>query len=133
MPVPWLPEPTGERPVGTTSVHLTDTSRPDPWVAAVSARELMVSLWYPAMPSDGRLAQYMTPAGAIHASFTDLALLADQVGIDVGAGLPGARSLDITRAYVRAFFNQHLRDSPQALLDYPSPRYPEVTFCSPGG
>ena len=61
MPVPWLPEPTGERPVGTTSVHLTDTSRPDPWVAAVSARELMVSLWYPAMPSDGRRAQYMTP------------------------------------------------------------------------
>jgi len=353
--MPWLPEPTGERPVGTTSVHLTDTSRPDPWVPAVSARELMVSLWYPAMSSDGRRAQYMTPAeselqltsrditgvqpdtlstvrtnavvdatpagrphsvplvvlspgftnsrstltglaedlashgyvvagidhtyesfgtafpdgrvttclarearrpgsgfwekiaagraadvsfvlgaltgahpdwpgaglidpsrmamaghsiggasaiaamladsriragidmdgvtvapipgdglsrpflflgkqsnytpgaegnaiawerdwalmtgwkrwlvvaGAIHASFTDLALLADQVGIDVGAGLPGARSLDITRAYVRAFFDQQLRDRPQALLDQPSPRYPEVTFCSPGG
>ena len=68
---------------------------------------------------------------AIHASFTDLALLADQIGIDVGAGLPGARSLDITRAYVRAFFDQHLRDRPQALLDQPSPRYPEVTFCFP--
>jgi len=68
---------------------------------------------------------------AIHASFTDLALLADQVGIDAGAGLSGARSLDITRAYVRAFFDQHLRDKPQALLDQPSPRYPEVTFCSP--
>ena len=68
--------------------------------------------------------------GAIHASFTDLALLADQVGIDTGAALPGARSLDITRAYVRAFFDQHLRSKPQALLDQPSPRYPEVTFCS---
>ena len=45
--------------------------------------------------------------------------------------LPGARSLDITRAYVRAFFDQHLRGKPQALLDQPSPRYPEVTFCSP--
>jgi len=42
-----------------------------------------------------------------------------------------ARSLDITRAYVRAFFDQHLRGRPQALLDQPSPRYPEVTFCSP--
>jgi len=77
--------------------------------------------------------RWLLVAGAIHASFTDLALLADQVGLDVGAGLPGARSLDITRAYVRAFFDQHLRSRPQALLDQPSPRYPEVTFCSPGG
>src|SRR5271169_2787472 len=351
---PYLPEPTGPCPVGTTSLYLTDASRPDPWAAGVNARELMVSLWYPATPSDGRRAQYMTPAesglqltsrgitgvpqdalsttrtnavsdaappglqcalplvvlspgftnsrstltalaedlashgyiaagidhtyesfattfpdgrvttclareaprsgrgekvvagraadvsfvlseltgahpawpgaglidpsrmamaghsiggaaaipamradsriragidmdgathaqipddglsrpflflgkqspgtpgkrggtastwerdwklltgwkrwllvaGAIHASFTDLGLLADQIGIDTGAALPGARSLDITRAYVRAFFDQHLRSKPQALLDQPSPRYPEVTFCSPGG
>jgi dienelactone hydrolase len=361
---PYLPEPTGPCPVGTTSAWLTDTSRPDPWVSGVNARELMVSLWYPARPSDARRAQYMTPAeselqltsrsitgappdvlskvrtnsavdatpaghqrslplvllspgftnsrsaltalaedlashdyvvagidhtyesfatafpdgrvttclareaprrdrkeevvasraadvcfvlgeltgahaawpgaglidpaqigmaghsaggaatiaamladsricagvdmdgstdapipdeglarpflflgkqsnytpgsgrtvttlrdwklrsgavitwerdwelltgwkrwlvvtGAVHASFTDLALLADQVGVDTGASLPGARSLDITRAYVRAFFDQHLRGRPQALLDQPSPRYPEVTFCCP--
>jgi len=75
--------------------------------------------------------RWLLVAGAIHASFTDLALLADQAGIDVGAGLPGARSLDITRAYVLAFFDQHLRGKPQALLDQPAPRYPEVTFCSP--
>jgi hypothetical protein len=75
--------------------------------------------------------RWLLVAGAIHASFTDLALLADQAGIDAGAGLSGARSLDITRAYVRAFFDQHLRGEPQALLDQPSPRYPEVTFCSP--
>jgi hypothetical protein len=350
---PYLPEPTGPCPVGTTSLCLKDVSRPDPWAAGVDARELMVSLWYPAVPSDGRRARYMTPAesglqltsrgitgvpqdalstvrtnavsdaapagrqrtlplvvlspgftsprstltalaedlashryvvagidhtyesfatafpdgrvttclaraaprrgsgfwekvvagraadvsfvlgeltgvqpawpgaglidpsrmamaghsaggaaaiaamladpriragidmdgttharipdhglsrpflflgkqsnytpggegsvttwerdwelltgwkrwllmaGAIHASFTDLGLLADQIGIDVGAGIPGARSLDITRAYVRAFFDQHLRSRPQALLDQPSRRYPEVTFCSP--
>jgi dienelactone hydrolase len=351
---PSLPEPTGPYPVGTTSLWLTDTSRPDPWAAGVNARELMVSVWYPATPSEGRRARYMTPAeselqltsrgitgvppdalstvrtnavsgatpaghrrslplvvlspgftnsrsaltalaedlashgyvaagidhtyesfatafpggrvttclarqarqrgtgsrekvaagraadvsfvlgeltgahrawpgaglidpsriamaghsaggaaaiaamladsriragidmdgatsaqipaeglarpflflgkqsnytpgsegavttwehdwklltgwkrwllvaGAVHASFTDLALLAEQIGIDIGAGISGARSLDITRAYVRAFFDQHLRGTPQALLDQPSPRYPEVTFCSPG-
>jgi dienelactone hydrolase len=67
--------------------------------------------------------RWLLVAGAIHASFTDLALLADQVGIDTGAALPGARSLDITRAYVRAFFDQHLRGKPQASLDQPSPRY----------
>ena len=75
--------------------------------------------------------RWLVVAGAVHASFTDLALLADQVGLDIGAGLPGARSLDITRAYVRAFFDQHLRGRPQALLDQPSPRYPEVMFCCP--
>jgi dienelactone hydrolase len=75
--------------------------------------------------------RWLVVAGAVHASFTDLALLADQSGIDIGAGLSGARSLDITRAYVRAFFDQHLCGRPQALLDQPSPRYPEVTFCSP--
>ena len=354
---PYLPGPTGPYPVGTTSLWLTDTSRPDPWAAGVTARELMVSLWYPATPSEGRRARYMTPAeselqltsrgitgvppdalstvrtnavsdatpagrqrslplvvlspgftnsrsaltalaedlashgyvvagidhtyesfatafpdgrvttclarearqrgtgsqekvaagraadvsfvlneltgthpawpgaglidpsriamaghsaggaaaiaailadsriragidmdgataapipdeglarpflflgkqsnytpgtpgkksavitwerdwklltgwkrwllvtGAVHASFTDLALLADQTGIDIDAGTSGARSLDITRAYVRAFFDQHLRGTPQALLDQRSPRYPEVIFCSPG-
>jgi predicted dienelactone hydrolase len=349
-PTPYLPEPTGPHPVGTTSLYLKDASRPDPWAAGVNARELMISLWYPAAPSDGPRAPYMTPAesrlqltgrgitgispdtlstvrtnavsdaapaggqrslplvvlspgftnprstltglaedlashgyvaagidhtyesfatafpdgrvttclareaprrggafwekvvtgraadvsfvldeltgahparpgaglidpsrmamaghsiggasaiaalladsriqagldmdgatharipdhglsqpflflgkqanytpggegsvttwdrdwklltgwkrwllvaGAVHASFTDLALLAGQAGLDIDAGTPGARSLAITRAYVRAFFDQHLRGRPQALLDQPSPRYPEVTF-----
>src|SRR6202021_2093810 len=59
---PYLPEPTGPCPVGTTSLYLKDVSRPDPWAAGTNARELMVSLWYPATPSDGRRARYMTPA-----------------------------------------------------------------------
>jgi hypothetical protein len=75
--------------------------------------------------------RWLLMAGAVHASFTDLALLADQIGIDIAAGLSGARSLDITRAYVRAFFDLHLRGTPQSLLDQPSARYPEVTFASP--
>jgi predicted dienelactone hydrolase len=74
--------------------------------------------------------RWLVVAGAVHASFTDLALLAYQIGVDVEAELSGARSLDITRAYVRAFFDLHLRGRPQSLLDQPSTRYPEVTFCS---
>jgi dienelactone hydrolase len=77
--------------------------------------------------------RWLVVAGAVHASFTDMALLADQAGIDIGHGMSGARSLDITRAYVRAFFDQHVRGKPQPLLDQPSPRYPEVVFCSPEG
>jgi hypothetical protein len=76
--------------------------------------------------------RWLVMAGAVHASFTDLALLADQAGIDIGAALPGARSLDITRAYVRAFFDQHLRSEPQPLLDQPSRRYPEATVLFSG-
>ncbi|WUH96621.1 alpha/beta hydrolase [Spirillospora sp. NBC_00431] len=58
---PYLPSPTGPRPVGTTSLYLKDTSRPDPWVPSVRARELMVSLWYPAKSGDAPRARYMTP------------------------------------------------------------------------
>jgi hypothetical protein len=54
--------------------------------------------------------RWLVVAGAVHASFTDLALVADQIGFDIDAGLSGARSLDITRAYVRAF-DHHLHGS----------------------
>lgn len=55
-----LPKPTGPHPVGTATLHLVDDSRPDPWVPAEKARELMVSLWYPSKAAGGRRAPYMT-------------------------------------------------------------------------
>jgi dienelactone hydrolase len=60
-PATELPEPTGPYPVGVTTVHLQDRNRPDPWVPE-RHRELMVSLWYPALRQVGRRAQYVTPA-----------------------------------------------------------------------
>ncbi|WIY06494.1 esterase [Amycolatopsis mongoliensis] len=59
---PYLPAPTGDRPVGSASVYLKDTSRPDPWVPSVPYRELMVSLFYPASSSQGPKTQYLTAA-----------------------------------------------------------------------
>ncbi|MEU5950757.1 alpha/beta hydrolase [Streptomyces sp. NPDC047525] len=56
-----LPEPSGRHPVGRATVHLEDEGRPDPWVPSV-ARELMVSLWYPAVRASSTPAPYMTPA-----------------------------------------------------------------------
>ncbi|WP_049558172.1 alpha/beta hydrolase family protein [Nonomuraea sp. SBT364] len=61
VPVTALPAPTGEHPVGKQDLHLIDTSRPDPWVPTVKARELMVSLWYPARKGGGKPAPYLTP------------------------------------------------------------------------
>lgn len=57
-----LPEPTGSHPVGRTILHLVDRSRTDPWVPSSGPRELMVSMWYPAVAPAGRQAHYMTAA-----------------------------------------------------------------------
>ncbi|WUI02757.1 lipase [Spirillospora sp. NBC_00431] len=42
-----LPRPTGPHRIATTSLHLIDPSRQDPWTAPPSPRELMISVWYP--------------------------------------------------------------------------------------
>jgi dienelactone hydrolase len=55
-----LLSPEGRYPIGLRTLHLTDTSRADPWVPD-QRRELMVSLWYPAFPV-GEPAEYMTAA-----------------------------------------------------------------------
>jgi dienelactone hydrolase len=39
-----------------------------------------------------------------------------------------SRTLAVTRAYVKAFFDQHLLGKASSLLNGPSPDYPEVTF-----
>lgn len=59
---PYLPAPTGGRPVGATTLYLNDTSRADPWVPEIKSRRLMVTLWYPARSAKGRPFPYMTPA-----------------------------------------------------------------------
>ena len=69
-------------------------------------------------------------AGTQHASFTDAAVVADQLGLDFGASTTGTRSMQITRRYNRAMFDLHLRHRPQPLLRGPSPRYPEVSVRS---
>ncbi|MEU7282696.1 alpha/beta hydrolase [Streptomyces sp. NPDC045431] len=55
-----LPRPTGPLAVGRDTLHLVDSGRPDPWIPEAGARELMVSLYYPARPGHGRTAPYMT-------------------------------------------------------------------------
>jgi hypothetical protein len=52
--------PEGRYSIGLRTLHLADTSRADHWVPE-QRRELMVSLWYPAVPV-GEPAEYMTAA-----------------------------------------------------------------------
>ncbi|MCY1137972.1 alpha/beta fold hydrolase [Actinoplanes sp. Pm04-4] len=56
-----LPAPTGPYEVGVVDRHLVDVSRADPWVPQ-QRRELMVSIWYPAVRGEGTPKQYVTPA-----------------------------------------------------------------------
>ena len=72
--------------------------------------------------------RWIMVSGTAHASFTDLGVLADQLGVDLGNSIDAYRALDITRAYIRAFFDQNLRCKPQPLMTAPSTDYPEVTF-----
>ncbi|SDS10394.1 alpha/beta hydrolase family protein [Actinopolymorpha singaporensis] len=72
--------------------------------------------------------RWITVSGSAHSSFTDYATLADQLGVDIGQTIAGARAVRITNAYVGAFFDQHLRGRDRPLLDGPSRKYREVRF-----
>ncbi|MPY56436.1 alpha/beta hydrolase family protein [Streptomyces spongiae] len=85
-----LPRPTGSLTVGRDTLHLVDTDRPDPWVPQAGARELMVSLYYPARSGRGRTAPYMTTDEA-------RAFLEDR---DL-AGVVPAETLSGTRTHAR--------------------------------
>lgn len=81
--------------------------------------------------------RWLTVAGAEHAQFTDLPVLRAQRG-DAGSGnasggLPARRGLEITRDYVGAFFDLHLRGVAQPLLEGDVPANTEVTHERRGG
>ncbi|WP_067828167.1 alpha/beta hydrolase family protein [Actinomadura kijaniata] len=77
-------------------------------------------------------------AGTEHHSFSDLQAYVPRMvraGVtpkEFGAALVGtidpARSFAVQGAYVRSFFDLHLRKRDDHLLDGPSPRFPEVRF-----
>ncbi|MFD9966298.1 alpha/beta hydrolase family protein [Amycolatopsis sp. NPDC058986] len=60
VPALSLPDPGGPYPIGRQVLHLVDTGRADPWRPA-QRRELMVSMWYPAVPV-GKPSTWVTPA-----------------------------------------------------------------------
>jgi predicted dienelactone hydrolase len=77
---------------------------------------------------------WLSIANAGHFNFSDLPFrqapavrpLFRLAGIE-GTISPG-RGLEVTNAYLAAFFDQYLRGAQEDLLDGPSPAYPEVTI-----
>ncbi|MFC9968000.1 alpha/beta hydrolase family protein [Nocardia ignorata] len=71
--------------------------------------------------------RWLSMDGASHSSFTDYAPIATALGIQVpGTTIDGPRAMDLTRRYVTAFLDHHLRDAPQPILDGPHPAAPEI-------
>jgi len=77
----------------------------------------------------------LTLRGSKHQTYTDLAALLPQAGVDrkvieenIGTVDPG-RAVAAERAYARSFFDRWLREQDDHLLDGPSAKYPEVEFA----
>ncbi|MEV6753739.1 hydrolase [Streptomyces sp. NPDC051214] len=77
----------------------------------------------------------LTLRGSMHQTYTDLAALLPQAGVDekvieehIGTVDPG-RAVAAQRAYTTSFFDRWLRDQDDHLLDGPSGKYPEVEFA----
>lgn len=72
-----------------------------------------------------------------HLTYTDFAFIAQRIGGKLAKALRpvmgsinGDRAVTVTRAYVTAFFDRHLKDQPQPLLKSRSPQYSEIAFPS---
>ncbi|MFI2783469.1 alpha/beta hydrolase family protein [Streptomyces sp. ALB3] len=74
--------------------------------------------------------RWLSVEGSGHSSFTDVPVLEDRMGVvlDPTVTLTTDRQVRITRDYVNAFLDQHLRGRHQPLLDGPTPGNPEVVF-----
>lgn len=74
----------------------------------------------------------LTIKGTAHMNFADYALMFSPLRLLGLLGpIDGSRGLEITRAYVRAFFDTYLNHSASPLLQGPSSSYPEVQFEIP--
>jgi dienelactone hydrolase len=62
-----LPRPTGPYAVGRRAVDWTDPGRQDPYADDGSPRDLPVTIWYPAEPTDAEPAKYLPEGFLVHA------------------------------------------------------------------
>ncbi|MFI9785071.1 alpha/beta hydrolase family protein [Kitasatospora sp. NPDC051984] len=85
-----LPAPTGPFPIGTTPLHLVDTSRPNPMAGMNPHRELMASVWYPARPTDGLPLAPWLPDATMRAFLSATGFPLDPALVPLTAGRTGA-------------------------------------------
>ncbi|WHM40272.1 alpha/beta hydrolase [Streptomyces sp. BPTC-684] len=86
--------------------------------------------WDRTWPTLGGWKRWLTVAGSEHFTFSDSPAIEEHFGLPQPP-LPAGRAIDITRTYVAAFFDEHLRGIPQPLLAGPAAGNPEVRFENP--
>lgn len=114
---PMLPPDPLDRPFllfGAPDLHLPVTGEDPSWGTA-----------WPGMSGWKR---WLTVTGADHYSFTDLDLLVRQAGSNLPMELDPARGIRLTRTYVGAFVDRHLRGIPQRVFAGPAADFPEIVF-----
>ncbi|MFJ6656802.1 alpha/beta hydrolase family protein [Streptomyces sp. NPDC091377] len=74
--------------------------------------------------------RWLTVAGAEHFTFSDGPLITQHFGLPQPP-LPAQRAVALTRTYVAAFFDEHLKGKPQPVLSGPTAAHPEVKFHHP--
>ncbi|MGI5489131.1 alpha/beta hydrolase family protein [Microtetraspora malaysiensis] len=87
--------------------------------------------WDDSWPRMSGWKRWLTVAHAEHSSFTDLAIPMSKAGLSAPDTIAAERGLALTRAYVAAFFDRHLKGAKRPLLDAAAPAYPEVAFHAP--
>jgi len=113
---PWDPPPTDSE---LTASHMTRAE------AAADARSASAQFEATFSRMSGGAYLVMSP-GAVHMSFSDVALISPQ-------RFPAARqefrrTIEITNAYLLAFFDKYLRGQSAPVLESRSSAYPEVSL-----
>ncbi|WP_037577831.1 alpha/beta hydrolase family protein [Phaeacidiphilus oryzae] len=104
-----LPAPIGKYPVGTVSLHLRDTSRPDPYVSGTTYRDLMVQVWYPAAATTGYGNSPWLATNAANSFLSRQGLNSSQVSLPTTAGHTGAPVLTSAGKLPVIFYSTGLR------------------------
>lgn len=88
--------------------------------------------WSKLWPDFDGWKRWITFDGTDHFGPTDFPAIRDQLALPhPDAPLPGPRAVELTRTYVAAFFDQHLKGQPRPVLDGPRADAPEVRFHNP--
>ncbi|MFC4959731.1 alpha/beta hydrolase family protein [Streptomyces mauvecolor] len=74
--------------------------------------------------------RWLTVAGSNHGTFTDNPLFFEELGLPEppGTTITAARGVELTRKYVAAFFDLHLKGIDRPVLDGPTAENPEISF-----
>jgi predicted dienelactone hydrolase len=106
-------------------------SNPGP-CANASCRSLQYEIQAVLHAAPRGAAYHLGIKGTEHFNFSDYAVsFSPARAVGVIGSIDGTRGLQITRTYVRAFFDTYLNKMPSSLLRGPTNAYPEVQFFTP--